>query len=144
MDDANNDPIGKALNVEPFEQTTRAVETLKAKAYDDSAKNDFEMARANIHDAINTGQDALFKLSMVAESSQHPRAYEVLAKLLDTIVGANKELLGLQTKIREIDSIDSPISDKAQTVNNNLFVGSTTELQKVLKDLKNEESVEDE
>lgn len=139
-EESNNDPIGKALNVSPFESTINAVETLKAKAHDDSAKNDFEMARANIHDAINTGQDALFKLALVAESSQHPRAYEVLAKLMDTLVSANKELLTLQTKIREIDAADSPISEKAQTVNNNLFVGSTAELQKVLKNLKNEDS----
>ena len=57
----------------------------------------------------------------------------------DTMVSTNKELLELQTKIREIDAKDSPISEKAQTINNNLFVGSTAELQKVLKDMKNDE-----
>jgi hypothetical protein len=56
---------------------------------------------------------------------------------MDTMVNTNKELLELQTKIREIDASDSPINEKAQTINNNLFVGSTTELQKVLKELKN-------
>lgn len=133
----DKDPIGKALNVSPFENTMSAVELLKAKAHDDSAKNDFEMARTNIHEAITTGQEALFKLSEIASSSQHPRAFEVLAKLMDSIVGASKDLLVLQSKIREIDSADTPMNEKAQTINNNLFVGSTAELQKVLKDLKN-------
>lgn len=140
---SNNDPISEALNVTPFESSIKTVEALKAKAHDDSAKNDFESARANIHEVIQTGSDALLKLSLIAESSQHPRAFEVLAKLMDTIVSANKDLLELQSKIRDIDAIDSPISDKAQTVNNNLFVGSTAELQKVLKDLKNKD-VDDE
>lgn len=136
---SNNDPIGESLNLSPIEKTMKTVDALKAKAHDDSARNDFENARANIHEVINTGQDALFKLAMIAESSQHPRAFEVLAKLMDTIVGANKDLLDLQTKIREIDSADTPINEKARTVNNNLFVGSTAELQKVLKDLKNKD-----
>lgn len=135
----DEDPIGKALNVSPFENTLKTVEMIKAKAHDDSARNDFEMARSHIHEVINQGQNALFKLADIAESSQHPRAFEVLAKLMDTIVSANKDLLDIQVKIREIDNSDSPISDKAQTVNNNLFVGSTAELQKVLKDLKNKE-----
>ena len=137
MEEEDKDAIGKALNVSPFENTLNAVELIKAKAHDDSAKNDFEMARSNIYDVITTGQEALFKLSEIASSSQHPRAFEVLAKLMDSITSASKDLLVLQTKIREIDSADTPINEKAQTINNNLFVGSTAELQKVLKELKN-------
>ena len=76
---------------------------------------------------------------MVADSSQHPRAYEVLAKLMDTIIDANKDLLDLQTKIRDINTADTPLNEKAKTINNNLFVGSTAELQKVLKELKNKD-----
>jgi hypothetical protein len=136
MNDDDKDPISKALNVSPFENT---VELIKAKAHDDSAKNDFEMARSNIYEVITTGQEALLKLSEIASSSQHPRAFEVLAKLMDSITSASKDLLVLQTKIREIDAADSPINEKAQTINNNLFVGSTAELQKVLKDLKNKD-----
>jgi hypothetical protein len=137
MEEEDKDPIAKSLNVSPFENTLNTVELIKAKAHDDSAKNDFEMARSNIYDVITTGQEALFKLSEIASSSQHPRAFEVLAKLMDSITSASKDLLVLQTKIREIDSADIPINEKAQTINNNLFVGSTAELQKVLKELKN-------
>lgn len=115
------------------------IDKLIAKAHDDSAKNDFEAARANLYEVIQTGQGAMDKLVQIAEQSQHPRAFEVLAKLMDTIVSTNKELLELQKKIREIDASDSPVNGEAKTINNNLFVGSTAELQKVLKDLKNNE-----
>jgi hypothetical protein len=132
---ANNDPIGKALNITPMTESD-VVRNMIADAHDDSAKNDFEMARSNIMEVINNGSEAIFKLTEIAEQSQHPRAYEVLAKLMDSVVSANKELLQLQTKIREINASDSPISEKAQSVTNNLFVGSTAELQKVIADMK--------
>jgi predicted transcriptional regulator len=138
MNDANNDPISNALNLAPL-QYEQQVDKLIAKAHDDSARNDFEAARANLYEVIQTGQEAMDKLTEIASQSQHPRAFEVLAKLMDTMVNTNKELLELQTKIRQIDAADSPISEQAKTINNNLFVGSTTELQKVLKELKNNE-----
>lgn len=134
----NDDPIGKALGLEPIENKVDSiVSNLIADAHNDSAKTDFEAARANIHNLIENGNDAVHKLVLIAESSQHPRAFEVLAKLMDTMLNANEKLLTLQSKIREIDAADSPINEKAKTINNNLFVGSTAELQKVLKDMKN-------
>ncbi len=134
----NDDPIGKALGLEPIENKVDSiVSNLIADAHNDSAKTDFEAARANIHNLIENGNDAVHKLALIAESSQHPRAFEVLAKLMDTMLNANEKLLTLQSKIREIDAADSPINEKAKTINNNLFVGSTAELQKVLKDMKN-------
>jgi hypothetical protein len=142
-EDANNDPIGNALNLAPIDNSSgdKFVNDLIASAHDDSAKQDFELARANIHTMIMNGQEAMETLSQIASSSQHPRAFEVLAKLMDTMLNANKDLMTLQEKIREIDAADSPISDKAKTINNNLFVGSTSELQKVLQDMKkNDES----
>jgi hypothetical protein len=61
----------------------------------------------------------------------------VLAKLMDTMLSANRELLDLQKKIREIDAADSPTNETAKQVTNNLFVGSTSELQKVIDGMKN-------
>ena len=138
-DEEKDDSIANSLNLQPYTETLNSLETLKAKALDDSARNDFEIARANIYEVIDSGKEALFKLSMVADSSQHPRAYEVLAKLMETIIDANKDLLDLQTKIRDINTADTPLNEKAKTINNNLFVGSTAELQKVLKELKNKD-----
>ena len=112
------------------------INKLISDAHDNSAKNDFESARANLYEVIETGKDSLDKLAEMATQSQHPRAFEVLAKLMDTMVNANKELLQLQSKIREIDAAET--STNPQTINNNLFVGSTAELQKMIKEMKNE------
>lgn len=130
---ANNDPLGRALNLTPMNDPVKAI---VSKAHDDSAKNDFEMARSNIHEVIQNGNFAIEKLAQIADSSQHPRAFEVLAKLMDTMLQANKDLLDLQKTIREIAAKDTPISDEAKTVNN-LFVGSTADLQKAIESMKN-------
>jgi Terminase DNA packaging enzyme len=136
MNDANNDPLSKALNLTPM-TTDTTVKSLVAKAHDDSAKNDFEMARSNIHEVIQNGTYAIEKLAQIADSSQHPRAFEVLATLMKTMLDANKDLLDLQKKIREIDAADAPTNEAAKQVTNNLFVGSTADLQKVIEDMKN-------
>jgi hypothetical protein len=131
---ANNDPLSKALNLAPMNDP---IKSIVAKAHDDSAKNDFEMARSNIHEVIQNGTFAIEKLAQIADSSQHPRAFEVLAKLMDTMLQANKDLLELQKSIRDIDSKDTPVNDQAKSVTNNLFVGSTADLQKVIEGMKN-------
>lgn len=133
---ANNDPLGKALNLTPMAADT-AVMSIVAKAHDDSAKNDFEMARSNIHEVIQNGTYAIEKLSQIADQSQHPRAFEVLATLMKTMLDANKDLLDLQKKIRDISAADAPTNENAKQVTNNLFVGSTADLQKVIEDMKN-------
>ena len=136
MPHSNNDPIGKALNLAPIQTTDSAVRSIITKAHDDSAKNDFEMARSNIHEVIQNGVNAMEKLSQIADSSQHPRAFEVLAKLMDTMLQANKDLLALQKDIREIDAKDTPTNEQAKSVTNNLFVGSTADLQKAIESMK--------
>lgn len=133
---ANNDPIGKALNLAPI-STSSPVKQIMANALSDSAKSDFEIARTNLHTAINTGVDALSTLSEIAEQSQHPRAFEVLAKLIDSISTASRDLLELQQSIRNIDAADAP-TVRNGSITNNLFVGSTAELQKVLKQIRDE------
>lgn len=131
---ANNDPLGKALNLAPINDTVKSIVT---KAHDDSAKNDFEMARSNIHEVIQNGSYAIEKLAQIADSSQHPRAFEVLAKLMDTMLQANKDLLDLQKTIRDIDAKDTPINGDPKHITNNLFVGSTADLQKAIEEMKN-------
>ena len=135
-EEENEDSIGKALGLTPLESVSVKIENVLTEAHNDSAKKDFESARANIHTLIEEGKEAFFKLSEISASSQHPRSFEVLVKMMDSLVAANQKLLDLQSKIRELDTIDSPINEKAKTINNNLFVGSTAELQKVLQDLK--------
>ena len=136
MTEKSNNAIYDALGLNPLAKTD-PVKSIVAKAHDNSAKNDFEMARSNIHEVIQNGVFAMEKLSQIADASQHPRAFEVLAKLMETMLQANKDLLSLQKDIREIEAKDTPTNDEAKSVTNNLFVGSTAELQKVIENMKN-------
>lgn len=141
-DKKDEDPIGKALGITPF-KTFDAVNDLMVSAHDDSAKADFEMARANISSLIEKGKDTIEELTLLAVTSQDPKAYDSLTRLLGTLVSANKEMLELQVKIREIESADVPSNENAKTINNNLFVGSTSELQKMIESMKNDRSSTD-
>lgn len=135
-DSSNNDPISDSLNITPIEQKN-LVKSLEIDSHNDSAMKDFEIARANIYTMVDTAKEAINNLAQIAGSSQQPRAYEVLAKLIDSTISANKSLLELQDKIKQIKDADESNNEKGKTINNNLFVGSTADLQKILKDMKN-------
>ena len=70
----------------------------------------------------------------VAKASEHPRAYEVVSTIMKTLVDANKDLVSMSSKKQESEEQKSP-SEKSVS-NNNLFVGSTADLQKLLKDMR--------
>lgn len=119
-----NDPIANILDITPLPSTQN-----NAKYEGNQVIDDFEFARKNLIAAIEQGQTALVDIVSVAGMSQHPRAYEVVATLLKTVSDANKDLLELQKRKQDLTGIDhSPT-----TVNNNLFVGSTAELQQLIK-----------
>jgi len=140
-DDINDDdnPIDRALNLGPINQTySKTISSIIDQARDDSADEDFTFSRANIREVIENGTEAIAKLTIIAQQSQNPRAYEVLAKLMDTVTNASKELLELQEKIRTIDKADVPRDDDSKSqITNNLFVGSTHELQKMIENMRN-------
>lgn len=125
--------LDKFLNIAPGENLPAVVE----KKMTTQVNADFEYARENMMEVINKGQEALFDLMDVARQSQHPRAYEVLATMMSTMVGASKDLLDLQAKKKKI--LEDDPSATPQQVTNNLFVGSTAELQKYLKQQKTDE-----
>ncbi len=139
--DDDNNPINRALNLGPSEPSnnySKAISTIVNTARNDSAEEDFKFARANIREVVENGKGAIEELSSVAQQTQEPRAYEVLAKLMDSVIEANKQLLEMQEKIRKIDRADMPVDAEARkNVTNNLFVGSTAELQKMIEDMKN-------
>ena len=96
---------------------------------DDDSDSDFQYARENLYTLIERGQDGLDELLEIAKASQHPRAFEVVGQLVDKLTTTNKELLNLHKSKKDIKTEKGgPTS-----VNNNLFVGSTAELQKFLK-----------
>lgn len=120
----NDDTIAKALDMTPLEVTESNLERIEAPHNDD-----FEYARGNMISIIEKGQEALNGILDVAGMSQHPRGYEVAATLIKTMADVNKDLLSLSKTKKELDGGN----DSAKTINNNLFVGSTAELQKFLK-----------
>jgi len=124
----NNDPIADVLNITPVSSIPLSMPVIDA--YNDTqVKDDFEYARGNMISAIEKGQEALSGVLEVAGMSQHPRAYEVAATLVKTIADANKDLLELQKRKKDLTGV----GPNPTTVNNNLFVGSTAELQQLIK-----------
>ena len=92
-------------------------------------QDDYQYARKNLYDVIDKGNEALDYLLELAKASEHPRAFEVVGQITKTLVDANNNLLDLQKKIKDL----SKNEDKPQNVTNSLFVGSTDELLKLLK-----------
>jgi hypothetical protein len=100
----------------------------------DSATTDFEVVRSNLYSIIEKGNKAINGILHVASEGDSPRAYEVVSQLIKSVADANKDLLQLHKQLREIKN-ETPVSTQsAQNITNqSIFVGSTTELQKLLK-----------
>ena len=97
---------------------------------EDRAENDYEYARNNLKKIIETGSMALQELSSIASTSESPRAFEVFAQMVKNLSDANKDLLEIQKKLKMLKGEEK--KDPSQ-VTNALFVGSTAELQKIIK-----------
>ena len=91
---------------------------------------DYNYARENYYNLIERNQDAVEEMLEIAKQSEHPRAFEVVGQLIKSGLDANKELMGLHKTKKEL-SIEK--SGPGVAVNNAVFVGSTAELQKLLK-----------
>ena len=91
---------------------------------------DYNYARENYYNLIERNQDAVEEMLEIAKQSEHPRAFEVVGQLIKSGIDANKELMGLHKTKKEL-SIEKSVPGVA--VNNAVFVGSTAELQKLLK-----------
>lgn len=136
MSDDKKDHLEDALGINSSKQDV-TLNTIFEDAHNDSAITDFEKARSNIMNMIEDGNETLAVLAQLADQSQNPRAYEVYAKMMDSLLEANKQLLELQVKIRAIKQSDEPINGpKTVNNNNNLFI-TTAELQKMISGMKN-------
>ena len=95
---------------------------------EDEDNDDFKYSRENLYHLIERGQDALDGILQVAKETDHPRAYEVAGQLLKTNADNAEKLVNLQTTKRKVTEVSGP-----KNVTNALFVGSTAELQKLIK-----------
>ena len=128
----DKDIISNSLGMPPIPPPPNPV-FLPAK----TEKNDYEYARQNMYDIIEKGQSALEDIVDIARQSESPRAFEVVTNLIKTLADANKDLMDLAKKNKELTKPDA--SNETKTVNNNLFVGSSSELLKMIKDKANED-----
>jgi hypothetical protein len=107
--------------------------SLKKSEQEDIVK-DYEASRAQLHNLVMKGQEAVDGILDVARASDHPRAYEVAGQLIKNVGDVADKLIDLQLKIKELDKEEK----KGPTnVTNAMFVGSTSDLQKMLKAQKN-------
>ena len=97
----------------------------------DEITRDYEYTRGNLYSIIEKGQEAIDGILELAQESEMPRAYEVAGQLIKSVSDATDKLMDLQKKVKDVNE-DQP-SKGPSTVNNALFVGSTAELAKLLK-----------
>lgn len=140
------DEISNSLGLEPLQNLNEGEGELvvpkksdlaELKPVDDKVDRDYDYARTNFYNIIETGTEALEQMLDVAKASEHPRAYEVVSTIMKTLVDANKDLVTMSTKKQESEEEKNPTEKTVS--NNNLFVGSTAELQQLLKDMRSSE-----
>ena len=102
-------------------------------------KSDYNLVRKNLRGIIETGQGAIDGILNVASEGESPRAYEVVSQLIKTVADANRDLLDIHKKMKEINKESDKAQQSANSITNNaIYVGSTKDLQKLIKDSKNE------
>lgn len=99
---------------------------------EDNIDNDFEYSRQIYHDLLKKGSEALDDMMDVARATEHPRAFEVLSGMIKNISDVNGSLMDLHKKKKDINKTDTPALPNANHTTNNVFVGSTTDLQRML------------
>ena len=122
-----NKVLGTETDIVEVDNNLKSID----KAPDDIDK-DYQYTRANLYSLIEKGQESLNGIMELAGESASPRAYEVAGQIIKSVADTTDKLMELQKKVKEIDE------DKQKTTNNNvtnnaLFVGSTSELSKMLK-----------
>lgn len=128
-----NDKFG--IETLPVEVVTKTGEVIvpAPKSDEEAIEYDYEKTRNNLHSLLEQGQDALLHALEVAKQSEHPRAFEVVGGLMKQLADVNHQLLDLTEKKQKLRGKKENNVDKQVTNNNAIFVGSTAELNKLLK-----------
>ena len=127
----NYDSLDEAFNTESsiVETTPKEIEVSKSKGND--IEKDYEYTRANLYSLIEKGQEAINGIMELAGEGASPRAYEVAGQLIKSVADTTDKLIDLQKKVKEVE--EDTIKTTNNVTNNAVFVGSTSELQKMLK-----------
>ena len=141
-----NDFIGKSLGLPPIHDVEDAEivsqvpgicknTSVETTTREEQSDNDFDYARGNLYDVIEKGSTAMTDLMDIASQSQSPKAYEVLAATMRTLIDANKGLVEMSRRKAEDDSKQAGDSGPTN-ITNNLFVGTTHDLLKLIADTR--------
>ena len=129
------DSLNDTFNTDPVDDTAIVKEEKRKsqiqKLTDDVSK-DYDYTRGNLYSLIEKGQEAINGIMEVAGETASPRAYEVAGQLIKSVADTTDKLADLHKKVKDIEA-DNPKTQNTVT-NNALFVGSTSELSKMLKD----------
>jgi hypothetical protein len=129
----NYDGLDNALNIESkiveVEKTENKLEVVPIQSQD--IKKDYEYTRANLYSLIEKGQEAINGIMELAGESDSPRAYEVAGQLIKSVGDVTDKLIDLQKKLKDVEEDTTKTTNNV--TNNAVFVGSTSELSKLLK-----------
>ena len=125
-----DDAFNVSGEIVPTESTEVGITKPERHERNDIEK-DYEYTRGNLYSIIEKGQEAINGILELAQDSEMPRAYEVAGQLIKSVSDATDKLMDLQKKLKDVE--EETQQKGPSTVNNALFVGSTAELQKLLK-----------
>lgn len=142
IEDENFDSIDEALEVsseiikkEPIAKPTKT-SPKHLKSDEEDVEKDYKYSRAQLYSLVEKGQEAVDGALDVAQQSDSARAYEVAGQLIKHVADTADKLMDLQKKVKEIDEVKD--KNTTNVTNNSLFVGSTSDLQKMLKQMNKE------
>lgn len=136
--DKLNETFNVSGEIVPAEVETVVEKVEKISSSIDDVKKDYEYTRGNLYSLIEKGQEAINGILELAQESEMPRAYEVAGQLIKNVADATDKLMDLQKKLKDVEEEKQK---GPTTVNNALFVGSTAELAKLLKQQTQNEDI---
>ena len=122
--------LDNVLGITDVVETTTSNVTLPEVKVPKEVDNDYEYQRRNFYQLVERGQDAIDGILELAKESEHPRSYEVAGQLIKNVADVTEKLGELQLKMQKLKEVPN---NAPKNVTNALFVGSTAELQKMLK-----------
>lgn len=125
-----------SLGLNPLPMLINERDYLPEVPKDQQAEHDVDQVRDNLYKAVDVAEQAVKDMILIAQQSQHPKAYEALNSIIKTYADVSMGIADLHMKKQRISGKQRP-EETGPNVTNNLFVGSTAELQKMLDDLRN-------
>jgi|TARA_B100000902_G_scaffold352945_1_gene364036 hypothetical protein len=124
------DKLNEILDITPKVEVEKVSPVIPRPREDQDITNDYKYSRENLYNLVERGQDAIDGILTLAKETEHPRTYEVAGQLIKNVGEVTEKLLQLQEKMKKLGEETKKGPNK---VENNLFVGSTAELQKLIK-----------